>query len=72
MDRENLADLQRLPHSPEVDHKIRLLREFDPFGGLGSGVPDPYYGGIDGFEEVYQIVERSTKNLLDAIIAGEV
>jgi protein-tyrosine phosphatase len=72
MDRENLADLQRMARSPEVEGKIRLLREFDPFGGPGTGVPDPYYGGIDGFEEVYQIVERSTKNLLDAIMAGKV
>jgi len=71
MDRENLSDLQRLASTQELDGKIRLLREFDPFGGLHAGVPDPYYGGIDGFEEVYQIVERSTKELLDAIMAGE-
>jgi protein-tyrosine phosphatase len=71
MDRENLTDLQRLVRSAAVDQKIRLLREFDPYGGPGSGVPDPYYGGIDGFEEVYQIVERSTRNLLDAILAGK-
>ena len=71
MDRENLEDLSRLARSPDADHKIRLLREFDPFGGPQSGVPDPYYGGIDGFEEVYQIVERSTQKLLDALLAGE-
>ena len=35
MDRENQADLQRFFRSPEVDRKIRLLREFDPFGGPG-------------------------------------
>ena len=71
MDRENLTDLQRLARSAEATRKIRLLREFDPFGSPQAGVPDPYYGGIDGFEEVYQIVERSTKKLLDAIVAGE-
>jgi protein-tyrosine phosphatase len=71
MDRENLSDLKRLVRSPEAGQKIRLLREFDPFGGPQAGVPDPYYGGIDGFEEVYQIVERSTQKLLEAIVAGE-
>jgi protein-tyrosine phosphatase len=72
MDRENLSDLERLARSPEAARKIRLLREFDPDSGPQAGVPDPYYGGIDGFEEVYQIVERSTSNLLDAIVRGEV
>jgi protein-tyrosine phosphatase len=72
MDRENLIDLQRLAPTPEAAQKIRLLREFDPDSRRHAGVPDPYYGGIDGFEEVYQIVERSTSNLLDAIVRGEV
>jgi low molecular weight protein-tyrosine phosphatase len=71
MDRENLADLRRLARSSDASRKIRLLREFDPFAGPQAGVPDPYYGGIDGFEEVYQIVERCTKKLLDAFVAGE-
>ncbi len=71
MDRENLSDLQRLARSQDAAQKIRLLREFDPFGSPQAGVPDPYYGGIDGFEEVYQIVDRSTQKLLDAILAGE-
>jgi len=71
MDRENLADLRHLARTPQASQKVRLLREFDPHGGPQVGVPDPYYGGIDGFEEVYQIVERSTKKLLDAIVRGE-
>jgi protein-tyrosine phosphatase len=34
-------------------------------------VPDPYYGGIEGFEEVFQIVERSCRGLLETLEAGD-
>ena len=46
------------------------MREFDPQGGPNAAVPDPYYGGIDGFEDAYDIVERSCKGLLDALETG--
>jgi protein-tyrosine phosphatase len=67
MDQENLQSLQELVNNEEDRAKIRLLREFDPHGGPGAGVPDPYYGGIDGFEEVFAMVDRSTRALLDAL-----
>ena len=38
--------------------KLILMRNFDPFG-KGEDVPDPWYGGINGFENVYQILDRS-------------
>ena len=71
MDLENYNDLMHLAKSDENKNKIRLLREFDPYGSNNAGVPDPYYGGIHGFEETYQIVERSVSGLLDALDAGE-
>ncbi|NQZ78967.1 MAG: low molecular weight phosphotyrosine protein phosphatase [Ekhidna sp.] len=37
---------------------LLLMRDFDP-RGKGEDVPDPYYGGTDGFEKVYQILDRS-------------
>ena len=43
-----------------------MLRDFDPKPGDGE-VPDPYYGGIQGFENVFQIVKRSCENLLDQL-----
>ena len=62
MDSSNLADLRAL--GPEEAHeKIRLLREFGD--GEGLDVPDPYYGGEDGFTEVLDIVERCCAVLLD-------
>ena len=71
MDRNNYAELLRQARSDQQRKKIRLLREFDPLGGPRAEVPDPYYGGLDGFEETYQVVERSCRGLLDALEAGK-
>jgi protein-tyrosine phosphatase len=60
----NREDLIRLERDLDSRGKIRLLREFDPHGGPDAPVPDPYYGGIQGFEEVYSIVQRSCQGLL--------
>jgi protein-tyrosine phosphatase len=43
------------------------MRKFDPQAGQTLSVPDPYYGGIDGFEKVFAIVERSCQGLLDTL-----
>ena len=72
MDQENRSNLLSMAKTPAQQAKIRLLREFDPQGGPDSDVPDPYYGGSDGFELVYQIVERSTQGLLQALVDGGV
>jgi protein-tyrosine phosphatase len=70
MDTQNRANLQRLAPSAGDETKIHLMREFDPQGHANDSVPDPYYGGIDGFENVYDIVERSCQGLLDALEEG--
>ena len=57
MDAANLADVRALGE-PD-DGRLRLFRDFDPVGA-GGEVPDPYYGGDDGFEEVLTMVERTT------------
>ena len=61
MDRQNLKDLKRYARSEHMD-KIHLMREWDLEGGVE--VPDPYYGGDQGFENVYDIVERSCRSLI--------
>jgi protein-tyrosine phosphatase len=67
MDRNNRADLLSLARSQTERGKIHLLREFDPQGGPDLPVPDPYYGGQEGFEEVYLIIERSVRGLLEEL-----
>ena len=46
---------------------VRLLRAYGD--GADLDVPDPYYGGDDGFEDVLDIVERSCMSLLEEIRA---
>lgn len=68
MDRTNWEDLSA--SAPDgAEGKIRMLREFGD--GEGLDVPDPYYGGEDGFGEVLDMVERCCENLLGQIRAGD-
>ncbi|MES2730252.1 MAG: low molecular weight protein-tyrosine-phosphatase [Bacteroidota bacterium] len=67
MDKANLADILTLSYPNESAGKIMLIRDFDPVSGDGN-VPDPYYGGIDGFEEVYQMLERCNHALINCLI----
>jgi low molecular weight protein-tyrosine phosphatase len=71
MDSENAGYLKRLAATPAQRASVHLLREFDPQGRPGAEVPDPYYGGIDGFENVYRIIERSLRGLLQALEDGD-
>jgi protein-tyrosine phosphatase len=63
MDRSNFQNIQKLRKS-EGGAKLFLFRDFDD-QQQSSDVPDPYYGGQDGFEEVFRIVERCNRNLLE-------
>jgi protein-tyrosine phosphatase len=68
MDGSNLENLERFRDGSGGKAVLHLLREFDPDGGPGAEVPDPYYGGPGGFEEVYAMVERSSRGLLAHIL----
>jgi protein-tyrosine phosphatase len=70
-DRRNLRDLRALL-PPEARAKVHLLREFDPAsaGAHDLDVPDPYYGGDDGFERVLDLVEAACRGLLDDLRAA--
>ena len=71
MDRENLRDLRAMAPDDEARRRVRLLREFDPesAGAPDLDVPDPYYGGERGFDDVLDLVERACAGLLDEIRA---
>ncbi len=57
MDRSNFSDVANLANNAQEAQKVKLLlSEVD----LGlQEVPDPYYGGDDGFENVYQMVDQA-------------
>ena len=67
MDEDNYDDLRQMDPSPEQLQRVHFLRDFEPSGGLRVEVPDPYYGGNDGFETVYEIIDRSVRGLLDVL-----
>ncbi|MFD2421948.1 low molecular weight protein-tyrosine-phosphatase [Amycolatopsis pigmentata] len=56
--------LRMLRREVEDPGRVRLLREFDPEAGPGAEVPDPYYGGDGGFDEVLDMLERAVPGLL--------
>jgi protein-tyrosine phosphatase len=65
MDRDHHAILAQLA-PPSAGHKLRMMLEFAR-GAAGDEVPDPYYGGPDGFERVLDLVEDAAAGLLDRL-----
>jgi len=65
MDEQNFRRLRRLAPA-EHRHRLRLLLEFAPALGRRD-VPDPYYGGPTGFEDVLDLVEAASRGLLAAL-----
>ncbi len=64
MDRQNEADLREMGAPME---KACLLLSFHP-GPPFLEVPDPYYGGPDGFEQMFDLLHRSCLGLLDHLL----
>jgi protein-tyrosine phosphatase len=64
MDGANLRELRRMA-PPGTEHKVRLLA--GPDGPVE--VPDPYYGGEDGFDTVLDLVDDACRRLLDELHA---
>lgn len=66
MDDSNLNNVLNI--SPAVfEAQIHKFRDFDPLDP-GADVPDPWYGGVEGFEENYQITLRCSENLLNYLL----
>ena len=69
MDASNLGKVEKLARSRGGAGRaeVRLLREFDPEAGDDLEVPDPWFGGEEGFEAVQDMVERAAEGLLERI-----
>ncbi|WP_067562122.1 low molecular weight protein-tyrosine-phosphatase [Halofilum ochraceum] len=63
MDRDNLAILDRLGSGGSARAEIGLFLDYSP-DLAGREVPDPYYGAMNGFEEVLDLVEAGADSLL--------
>lgn len=66
MDSANLNNLEDMDRKGRFSEKIYLMREFDPTPEDGE-VPDPYYGGQQGFENVFTMLDRSCQKLFDEL-----
>lgn len=66
MDRANYDDLLELAGERNAG-KLHLLRSFDPTAPRGAAVPDPYYGGDDGFDDVIDMCFSACRALLARI-----
>jgi protein-tyrosine phosphatase len=64
MDRDNVRGVMALGVDPQ---RISLLRDYDP-EAESPDVPDPYYGGENGFQDVFDIVRRGCDGLLRAVM----
>lgn len=63
MDKSNYDNVVRLKNARHNQHKIHMLRDFDPV--KGTEVPDPYYGQEKNFQEVFDILDRSVSKALE-------
>jgi protein-tyrosine phosphatase len=67
MDEQNLRELRR--RAPAARHdRIRLMLEFVPSSPVRA-VPDPYYGGPQGFEQVLDLLEEAAEGLLREMLS---
>jgi protein-tyrosine phosphatase len=70
-DGDNVGALRALAPDDEAAAKIHLLREYDAHA-VATGdlaIPDPYYGGEDGFEHVIDLIEAACEGLLERLRA---
>jgi len=65
MDDENVRELRRRATAPH-QNRIRLIMEFAP-NAARRAVPDPYYGGEQGFEEVLDLLEEAAHGLVESL-----
>ena len=65
MDRSNYRNILNLPGAGAYEHKVLLMRAFDP--EEGEEVPDPYYGSEREFQEVFEILDRAVDGFIGRI-----
>lgn len=66
MDKSNRDNVLRLAQSPEDRQKMKLILD-ELYPGEGREVPDPYFGGQQGFEDVFQMLDLATDKIIEQL-----
>ena len=69
MDRANLQDLRHLESQVAEGARLNLFREFDPDKDGDLDVPDPYYGGLEGFGVMFDMIARPCATFVVHLVA---
>jgi protein-tyrosine phosphatase len=64
MDSNNLNNIKILDQTGQFGDKLHLMRDFDT-ENPGGDVTDPFFGGEEGFKNVYDILNRSVTNFIE-------
>jgi len=70
MDRENHKDILSLDQTEQYHHKVRLMCDFCSRHTLKE-VPDPYYGGLEGFNQVIDLLVDACEGLLTYVTSQQ-
>lgn len=66
MDNSNYRDVIRMAKNDSEKQKVRLILD-EIFPGENVDVPDPYYGGDHGFENVYQMLDQACEKIVSRL-----
>jgi protein-tyrosine phosphatase len=71
MAQDVIDDMRRIARKDFDERKVSLLlNELHP--GRNLDIPDPWYGGEDGYHEVFELIDRACDALLEKVKSGEV
>lgn len=71
MDSSNYKNILNLARNEEDKEKVEMFVN-ELFPGSNGEVPDPYFGGPDGFEEVYKLLDETTDRIIDKLKNGQI
>lgn len=71
MDESNSANVNRLTSSESERHKVKLILD-ELYPGQSFHVPDPYYGSMKDFMDVYDLLDNVTDVIIDKIKNGQI
>ena len=66
MDKSNYRNVLSLARNAEDNKKVELMLSYS-YPNEEKDVPDPYYGGIDGFEHVFQLLDHACDNFIKVV-----